>query len=201
MSCSIDLKMSDIALSKFPVRTLVGDDLPCTIRLMERADEDAFRRFHSVIPEREQLFIRRRVKDGSLFREWMADPDFGQHVPLLALIDGHVAAMGSLHQRLGGWKRHIGTVYFLTHTKFKGLGLIDYLLEAIVDISRHRGLTKLESELNGERATAIKSMISVGFRELVRLPDYIQDMKAEYHDYVLMGMDLVPEFENLGTGD
>ncbi|MAS97020.1 MAG: hypothetical protein CMO55_27835 [Verrucomicrobiales bacterium] len=193
--------MIDPSLESFPVRKTVNGDVPVSIRLMEKADEAAFRDFHSVIPEREQLFIRSRIKDGSLFKDWMADPEFVQHVPLAACVDGKLAATGSLHLRPGGWKRHIGQTYFLTHPNYRGLGLIDALLECIVDISRHRGLTRLESEMNGERENAIQSLQAVGFRELVRLPDYIQDMKAEYHDYVLMGMELIADYEHLGTGD
>ena len=193
--------MLEIALEKFPVRGTLDDGTPFSIRHMESEDEHYFREFHAVIPEREQLFIKSRIRDGSLFRKWMAEPGFGEHLPLLAHVDGKLAALGSLHQRLGGWKRHIGTVHFLTHPDFRGLGLIDRLLEEIIEISRHCGLTRLESELNGERTSAIESMATAGFDELIRLPDYVQDMEAETHDYVLMGMELIASFENLGAGD
>jgi hypothetical protein len=79
--------------------------------------------------------------------------------------------------------------------------LIDHLLSIIVEVSAELGLTKLESEINGERKVAIESMATAGFKELVRLPDYIRDMRAESHDYVLMGMNLVASYENLGAGD
>lgn len=184
-----------------PVRVELQDRTPCSIRRMEAGDEPVFRDFHAVIPEAEQLFIKSKIRDGSLFREWMVDPESGATIPLLAFVDGRLVAMGSLHQRLGGWKRHIGKVYFLTHPEFRGLGLLDALLEQVVGLSRSLGLTKLESELNGERQVAIESLAAMGFRELVRLPDYICDMRAEYHDYVLMGMDLVADFEDLGAGD
>ena len=193
--------MIDPILEELPVRKTLKDDTQVSIRLMEAGDEKSFRDFHEVIPEREQLFIRSRIKDGTLFREWMSDPNFTEHVPLLGFIDGRLAATGSLHQRPGGWKRHIGKTYFLTHPNYRGLGLIDILLECIVNISRHRGLTRLDSELNGERENAIQSLRAVGFKELARIPNYIQDMKAEYHDYVLMDMELIADFENLGTGD
>ncbi|MCB1091421.1 MAG: GNAT family N-acetyltransferase [Verrucomicrobiae bacterium] len=193
--------MIEIALEKFPVRAVLNDGSPCSIRPMEKQDEIAFSEFHSVIPDREQLFIKNRIKDGSLFREWISDSTYGEHLPLTAFVDGRLVATGSLHQRMGGWKRHIGKVYFLTHPEHRGLGLIDVLLEEIIEVARHCGLTKLESEINGERASAIESMAAVGFRELVRLPDYICDMRGLPHDYVLMGMDLVASFENLGAGD
>ena len=90
----------------------------------------------------------------------MNDPEFSEHLPLLVFVDGRLAGPGTLHQRPGGWKRHIEEVYFLTHPDFRGMGVLDMLLEEIIDLSRHRGLTKLESSVNGERKSAIESMVS-----------------------------------------
>lgn len=193
--------MLELVVDKFPLRVELKDGTPCSIRLMENEDEAAFRDFHTVIPEQEQLFVRSKIKDGSLFREWITNREEAEHLPLLAFVDGRLVGLGSLHQRLGGWKRHIGKVYFLTHPQYRGLGIIDVLLKTIVEISEMYGLTKLESELNGERQTAIESMAAAGFDELIRLPNYIRDMQAQPHDYVLMGMSLVAAFENLGAGD
>lgn len=193
--------MIELLGGKLPRTIELSGGLVGTLRWMERADEAAFREFHSVIPEEEQLFIKSRIRDGSLFHEWMDTADTSEHLALLAFVDGRLVAMGSLHQRMGGWKRHIGKVYFLTHPDYRGLGLLDALLAELVIVAKHFGLTKLESELNGERTVAIESLAAMGFTELARLPDYVRDMKAQPHDYVLMGRDLVPAYENLGTGD
>ena len=193
--------MLEIALEKFPIRTTLKDDTPATIRIMEEGDESLFRNFHTAIPDEEQLFLRNQIRDGSLFRKWMKDPEEGEHVTLLAFVDGRIAAMGYLHQPRGGWKRHIGGVTFLTHPDFRGQGLISVLVDEIIEVARHSGLTKLESELNGERVSAIEALAFIGFSELVRLPHYIQDIQGISHDYVLMGMNLVADFEYLGAGD
>lgn len=193
--------MIELLGGKLPRTIDLSGGLVGTLRWMERADEAAFREFHSVIPEEEQLFIKSRIRDGSLFHEWMDTADTSEHLALLAFVDGRLVAMGSLHQRMGGWKRHIGKVYFLTHPDYRGLGLLEALLAELVIVAKHFGLTKLESELNGERTVAIESLAAMGFTELARLPDYVRDMKAQPHDYVLMGRDLVPAYENLGTGD
>jgi len=131
----------------------------------------------------------------------MEGRDREDHVILLGYVDGKLAGLGTLHLRPGGWKRHIGKVYFLTHPQYRGLNLIGELLALIVEISEQLGLTRLESEFNGERDLAIEAMGAAGFVELARLPGYIQDMKANYHDYVLMGANLVADYENLGAGD
>ncbi len=40
----------------------------------------------------------------------------------------------------------------------------------------------------------------LGFSQLVNLPDYVKDMQAITHDYVLMGQDLVTDEEYAGMG-
>ncbi len=191
----------NLSLDRYPIRTVLRDGSPCSIRPPTASDEAAFRDFHLEVPERERLFIRNQIRDGTLFREWTCDPEFEDTLPLLAFVDGELKALGVLRERAGGWKRHIGKVTLLTHPEHHGKGLLEELLGEIVEAARNRGLARLEAEFNGERESAIRAMSAFGFEELARLPGYIQDMDAEYHDYVLMGMELVASFENLGAGD
>ena len=71
----------------------------------------------------------------------------------------------------------------------------------ILDVAKHAGLTKLEAEFNGERKNTMLSFNKCGFIELVRLRDYLQDMQAQPHDYVLLGMNLTTDLEYAGAGD
>jgi hypothetical protein len=105
-----------------------------------------------------------------------------------------------LHQRFGGWKRHIGLVNMLTHTDYRGLDVARLLVQEIVHVAPYCGLKKLEAELNGERKVAIRALMQLGFRELVRLREYLRDMKYRPHDYVLMGLDLMTDEEYTSAG-
>ena len=62
------------------------------------------------------------------------------------------------------------------------------------------GLRRLEAELNGERKTAIRALEELGFRKIVHLRDYVLDMKAVTHDYVLLGINLKVDEEYAGIG-
>jgi GNAT superfamily N-acetyltransferase len=192
--------MIEIALEKFPV-TCSLDDIEITIRPLQEKDESAFGEFFMAIPEEERLFIKHRITDGALFHEWCQEIDYEVNLPLLALAGDRIVGDGTLHQRSGGWKRHIGLVSVLTLPDFRGKGIVDLLIAEMVEIARHAGLAKLEAEFNGERKAGMKAFGKVGFTELVRLPDYVQDMHRNNHDYVLMGMDLIADEELLGAGD
>ena len=111
-----------------------------------------------------------------------------------------VIGEATLHQRMGGWKRHVGMVTVLTHPDYRGRDVARILVEQIISIAQHLGLKKLEAELNGERKVAIRALESLGFEQLFRLRDYVLDMQSGPHDYVMMGMNLRTDEEYAGVG-
>jgi RimJ/RimL family protein N-acetyltransferase len=106
----------------------------------------------------------------------------------------------TLHQRGGGWRRHIGVVTVLTHPKYRGRDVAKILVGELIEIACHLGLQRLEARLNGERTVAIRALGMLGFRTLMRLPDYVMDMQTRTHDYVFMGLDLRTDEDYTGAG-
>jgi len=164
-------------------------------------DQPAFQKFHLAVPETDRFLIKHRYTDSSVFHEWTQELNFEQNLPLLAFADGQIIGHATLIQRPGGWKRHIGMVGALTHPEYRGVGLIKVLINELVEVARHCGLTKLEAEFTGDREAAILTFKECRFDELARIPDYLQDMHANDHDWVLMGMKLTTDAENAGAGD
>lgn len=193
--------MIEFALEKFPVHHPLTSGVQAVVRPLEAGDEPAFRVFHDAIAETERFLIKHRLIDAFQIGQWCSDLDYEKRLPLLAIVGGKIVGHATLHQRPGGWKRHIGTVDALVVPEYRGRGVLRALLCELVEVAQHGGLTKLEAEFNGERKNTIGSFRKCGFTELVRLPDYLQDMQAQPHDYVLMGLDLGVDYENAGTGD
>ncbi len=59
---------------------------------------------------------------------WCQNIDYGRNLPLLGILDGRIAGVATLHQQLGGWKRHVGRVSVLVHPQFRGRGLARTLM-------------------------------------------------------------------------
>ncbi|HRH94397.1 MAG TPA: GNAT family N-acetyltransferase [Prosthecobacter sp.] len=193
--------MIDYALEKYPVRYPLETSVQCLIRPLEPADDAGFLKFLHQVPEFERLFIKQRLDNPALVKEWCADVDYDARLPLLACADGQVVGLATLEQRHGGWKRHIGMTHLLTHPEYRGVGLAGMLIREIIEVARHCGLSHLQAEFNAERQLAIRAFAESGFHELMRLPDYVKDMQAKTHAYVLMGMNLTTDIENTGAGD
>ncbi len=195
MSFSIELE-----LQRFPRHVRLRDTKRAIFRVLEKTDEKALHQLFLDIPERERMFIKHRVTDLKVIREWCRNMDVGRNLPLVALVGGKIVGIATLHQQLGGWKRHIGRVSVLVHPLYRGRGIATRLITEILDISRRAGLEKAEAEFIGEQEAAIKMFAFLGFSELLRLTDYVKDMQAVTHDYVLMGIELKTDEEYTGVG-
>jgi acetyltransferase len=190
MSFSIELE-----LQKFPKTIKLKDGKKATLRPLRPEDEKEFHLLFQGIPERERMFIKHRVQDKKVIRDWCKNIDYGRNLPLVGLINGRIVGDATLHQQLGGWKRHIGRVSVLVHPEFRGRGLARALINEILDIARRAGLEKVEAEFIGEQEAAVKMFAMLGFRRLLLLEDYVKDMQAISHDYVLMGQELKTDEE------
>ena len=190
----------DLQIQKFPKKTTLKDGFKCTLRPLKKDDEKAFHEFFSAIPERERMFIKHRVQDPEVIRDWCQNIDYGRNLPLLAVADGKIIGDASLHQQLGGWKRHAGRVSVLIHPKYRGHGLGKLLVEEIVDLARNLGLERAEAEFLGEQEAGMKLFATLGFAQLFRLEDHVKDMQAINHDYVLMSLALKTDEEYASAG-
>jgi GNAT superfamily N-acetyltransferase len=190
----------ELALQKFPKDIKLKDGVKCKTRPLRKDDEKAFHEFFLTIPGEERMFIKHRVNEPEVIRDWCRSIDLGRNLPLLALVDGQILGCATLHQQLGGWKRHIGRVSVLIHPKFRGRGLARSLVTEVLGLARQGGLEKIEAEFIGEQEGAMKVFALLGFSNLLRLESYVKDMQAVTHDYVLMGLDIKTDEEYAGVG-
>ena len=195
MSFSIELE-----LQKFPKNIKLKDGKKAVLRPLKADDEKDFHKLFLDIPEPERMFIKHRVQDIKVIRDWCRNIDVGRNLPLLGVVDGKIIGVATLHQRLGGWKRHIGRVSVLVHPKFRGIGLARALVNETLDIARRASLERVEAAFIAEQEAAMKMFAMLGFNQLVRLEDYVKDMQAITHDYILMGLDLRTDEEYAGVG-
>jgi GNAT superfamily N-acetyltransferase len=190
----------EIELQQFPKEITLKDGSKCKLRPLRKDDEKNFHEFFQAVPEGERMFIKHRVTEPQVIRDWCQNIDLGRNLPLLAFMDGKIVGDATLHQQQGGWKRHIGRVSVLVLPKYRGRGLARALVTEIADLARDVGLKKVEAEFIGEQEGAIKMFALLGFSNLVRLENYVKDMQAIDHDYILMGLELKTDEEYAGVG-
>lgn len=188
------------ALEEYPKTITTKRGLEMTLRPLTAADQEAFGAFFCSQPQADLMFLKERMTDPEVIKRWCAADDFEQNLPLLAFAGEQLAAVAILHQHFGGWKRNIGHINVHTHPKFRGQGVGRVMVNEIIEIARQSGLEHLEAEFFDKQEGAIKLFGLLGFSTLVRLEDYVKDMQANNHDYILMGMRLTTEEEYAGMG-
>jgi len=189
----------DSALEQYP-KTVDVSGLSVELRPLQPTDVKSFHQFFCAVPETERLFLKHRVTDIEVIRQWCKSIDYGRNLPLLAVAKNHIIGDATLHQQLGGWRRHIGRVSVLVHPQFRARGLATALVTEILAMARGVGLEQVEAEFIGEQEAAIKMFAMLGFSTLIRLEDYVKDMQTNSHDYVLMGLNLKTDEEYAGVG-
>jgi GNAT superfamily N-acetyltransferase len=190
----------DDILERYPKTVAIKGDLEATLRPLEATDEKLFHDFFSAVPETERLLFKHRVTDPQVIHDWCQHIDYGKILPIIAIAENRIVADASLHQHLAGWKRHIGRISIVVHPDYRGRGLARALLHELIEIARDVGLEKLEAEFMGEQLAARRVFAEVGFSDLLVITDYVKDMQAISHDYVLMGRHIITDEEYAGMG-
>lgn len=190
----------EFALGEYPKDITLKNGTTCSLRPLEKADAKAFHEFFCAMPGQELMFLKHRVTDPETITGWCNHIDLGRNFPLLAVSNGKILGVATLHQQFGGWKRHIGRVSVQVHPNHRGHGLAQILITDLIEIARQCALEKIEAEFIEKQVNAIQMFGFLGFSELIRIPNYVKDMQAVSHDYILMGLDLITDEEYAGVG-
>lgn len=187
-------------IERYPKNVKLKDGTSIVLRPLKQTDEKAFHEFFVGVPDQERILFKHRVTEPSVIREWCQRIEYSKILPVVALAGEKIVADASLHQTLGGWKRHIGRISVVVHPTIRGKGLAGILVNELIDIAGDLGLEKLEAEFLGEQKAARRVFEERGFNQFLYLQEYVKDMQALSHDYVLMGRDLLTDEEYAGMG-
>ena len=190
----------ELALKEIAPSFTTDDGAEVQIRPLESSDEKALLSFFKNLPQPELMFFRHRVTDADVIQDWCENIVLDSILPLLAIENGTIVAVATLHQNKGGWKRHIGRLSCSVLPEYRQKGIAGKLIQELVDVARMAGLQKVEAEFIDKQEGGQKMFALLGFTHLVKLEEYVQDMQAINHDYVLMGMDLKTDEEYAGMG-
>ncbi len=190
----------ELALKEIAPSFTTDDGAEVQIRPLESSDEKALLSFFKNLPQPELMFFRHRVTDADVIQDWCENIVLDSILPLLAIENGTIVAVATLHQNKGGWKRHIGRLSCSVLPKYRQKGIAGQLVQELVDVARMGGLQKVEAEFIDQQKGGQTLFALLGFTHLVELEDYVQDLQAINHNYVLMGMDLKGDEEYAGMG-
>src|SRR2546426_8668360 len=156
------MELDDI-VEQYPKTVKLKDGSSATIRPLKMTDEKEFHTFFVAVPDDERILFKHRVTDPQVIHDWCHRIDYGKILPLLALDGDKVVADASLHQTLGGWKRHIGRLSVVVHPAYRGKGNAGILVSGLIDITKNIRLGKIQDRFLCQQKGARRGIQESGF--------------------------------------
>ncbi len=93
----------ELALKEIDKSFTSDDGVDLQIRIIENTDEKGLLGFFKALPAPELMFFKHRVTDADVISGWCENITLDVNLPLLALDEGKLIAVATLHQNKGVW--------------------------------------------------------------------------------------------------
>jgi len=187
-----------VVKQNYPRSASLGDGTVLSIRPMVPADADRLWSFFQSIPSQDRFFLKHDVTKRETIENWCSHIDYDKTLPMLVLKDDELIADATLHHDRGGWLSYIGSVRIVVSPNFRGKGLGPILMRELVEIATIGDLDILEAEFMAEQQRAIQSFERLGFTRFIVMPRRLRDRRGQYHDLVVLQLDLKQRRETIG---
>lgn len=178
-------------LSDYPKLAPLRDGREVVLRPMHRGDGPALLDMFLRLPVGDRFYLRDDVADPNIVGRWADEVDYQRVLPILALAGERVVADVTLHFSQHPARAHVAEIRYTVDPEFRYQGLGGQLIRELLVLAHRRGVRKVMLELVaiGEDA-AIRAAERSGFRQLVRLPEQVQDEQGIPFDLILLERDL-----------
>jgi RimJ/RimL family protein N-acetyltransferase len=161
-----------------------------TLRLLGRADREAFRAFIATLTDHDLLFLRSDITDTDVIDAWLDNVDLGRTVTIVAEAPSGIVGYGSLHTAYATWSQHVGEIRVLISGSMRGKKLGRALADAIFAQALDRGIEKIVAQMTLDQKGAIATFEELGFKPEALLRDHVKDRKGNKHDLLVFAHDV-----------
>ena len=165
-----------------------------TLKLMrpqsEPGAERALLKFTQGLPVADLVFVRVDVTQPDVVHEWVENVARGRTITVLAEEDGGLVGYGNLHFSRQQWTRHIGELRVLVGEQYRGIGLGERLVDALVRIAHDRRLKRVIVHIASNQPRVRAMFDRLGFNAEALLTDWLKDRNHQKHDVVIMSYEI-----------
>jgi L-amino acid N-acyltransferase YncA len=168
------------------------DGVRVLLRPMLRDDKKPLMDFYSAVSEEDMKFFRHYVKDSDVIEDWCDHLDYGNVLPVLALVKDRVVGSASLHF-FDGPKRHIAEVRMFLAKDFRQRGLGMKMVRSLIDFARKEDMRILVAEIIADQTKVVRAFEHLGFTSKALLEDYFMFPDGDTCDVVFLTLNLKPK--------
>lgn len=172
------------------------------IRSLKSKDLDNLMAFFSSLPTGDRKYLRVDVTNKVLIRKRYKTLNKKRISRLIAMHQDKIIAMGALELPEEEWRKHQGELRLFVAKEFrqKGLGMI--MVRELYYQAVQKNVEQIVVQMMRPQTAPRRILRTLGFREELLIPDYVQDMTGKKQDLIIMTCnikDLWKELEHLYT--
>jgi len=160
------------------LRPMIEEDLPGLADL-----------FGTVCPE-EKNFIRDDDLDPFFTISWPRAANYRKVLPILALSEGEIVAVGVLRPGDFSWINHVGNIRITVSPQWRRKRLGRILAGELFRSALHAGLDKIVADVVEDQVDVSLFYNDLGFHTEAHLQDHFLDERGLKHDILIMSNDL-----------
>jgi L-amino acid N-acyltransferase YncA len=166
------------------------DGSEAVIRPLQKDDLELSYSFFKSLPEKDRAYLRRDVTKREIIEERIREIDTGKVRRLVALVNGDIAAEGSLELSPQEWNRHVGEIRLIVAQPWKRKGLGVRMARELYVLAAAEKLEEIVVRMMRPQLAAQSIFKRLGFKEEIVLPGYVKDVLGRKQDLLLMRCDL-----------
>lgn len=181
-------------IRSFREMVTLKDGTHVLLRPMVKDDRGHLEELYGPIGDDDLRYFRENIKDPRVLQEWCDGLDYGNVLPVLALVKDRAVGSGTLHF-FRGPKRHIGEVRLFLSKDYRKRGLGMKIIRVLIEFARKQGLSTLIAEVIADKTKVVRAFEQMGFQPRCMLEDYFMFPDGECADIVFLTMQLKPREE------
>ncbi|MEJ2715843.1 MAG: GNAT family protein [Deltaproteobacteria bacterium] len=173
----------------YPREVVTKDGTPILIRPLAQEDEQRLIDFIARLPQEERWFLRHKMDDPEVVRQWMEKLDFKLVIPMVAVKqeDQMIIANVRLHRRASACMEHLAHLRIMVDPGYRHQRVGTWMLLDVIRLAMALGLEKLVAEfVAGMEEAGINAAHRLDFFEEAVLRDYVKDPQGNYRDLIIM---------------
>ena len=177
--------------SNYPKIVKLKDGRKVSIHPMEKSDGKALREYFSKLRPEDKLFMRDDVSSPEVVQKMIDDIDYEYTVPLVAVFEGEIVGVSSIHRNRHSWDSHVGHIRVSAAPKFQGSGLGYNLTREIFVIAQSMHIDIIIAEMPSTQERAVSVFEKLGFQKAATFKKHVKDKYGNYLDLVVMRVDVM----------
>ena len=165
----------------------------CVLRSMTTEDGPALLEFAQNLPVHDILFMRRNIAEQAGIDKWVNDIRDGRVHSVIAIVNDEVVGYSTIHLTELDWTRHVAELRVSVSQAMREHGLGRTLVREAFKLAVTLGVEIVTSRMTPDQKGARALFEELGFRNEALLKDHMKDHNGEYHDLLVMAVN-VDEF-------